>query len=178
MPEQDKPDTLMGVITSRRSVRSFRPDPLPEETIDALIEAARWAPSAGNLQPWEFYVIRDPLCKLALAEAALGQGFIAEAPVVIVICAIPSQSARKYGERGARLYCLQDTALAGQNLMLLAAAMGLGTCWVGAFDEEAVSMAISAPPGRLPVAIIPVGHPRRIPEAPPRRSRAEITRHE
>lgn len=174
-PGENSADVLFEIITRRRSVRSFRSDPVPDDLIDRLIEAARWAPSAGNMQPWEFYVVRDERTRRMLAVASWGQDFLARAPVVIVVCAVPGRSAVRYGERGIDLYCLQDTALAGQNILLAAAVLGLGSCWVGAFDEDAVSAALEAPPGLRPVGIIPVGYPGGVPHPPRRRERAEIT---
>ncbi len=91
---------VLGVIKERRSIRSFKSDPLPENALNQILEAARWAPSAGNLQPWELYIVRGEEQKKGLAKAALGQMFLAEAPVVIVVCAVPSRSARRYRERG------------------------------------------------------------------------------
>ncbi len=150
---------MLEVIKKRCSVRRYQATPVPEEAIGQLLEAARWAPSAGNLQPWFFYVVRSQGVKECLAAAALEQRFIAQAPVVIVVCAEPERSGRVYGERGRRLYCYQDTAAAVQNILLAATAMGLGTCWVGAFHEDRVRECLAVPPHRVPVAIIPVGYP-------------------
>jgi len=162
-------------IFNRRSVRRFMSRPIPEEAIGVLLEAACRAPSAGNLQPWFFYVVEDKSKREQLARAALGQGFIASAPLCIVVCAIPKQSARVYGERGAHLYCLQDTAAAVQNILLAAVDLGLGACWVGAFDENEVSRVLKMPPEHRPVAIIPVGYPVAETSAPtPRRSVNEV----
>ena len=146
-------------IRTRRSARRFADRDIEPGVVERLIEAATWAPSAGNLQPWRFFAVRGEAWKTALAEAALGQRFVAQAPVVVVVCAEPGRSATRYGERGRMLYCLQDTAAATQNLLLAAAALGIGSCWVGAFDEEAVSRALGLPPGFRPVAIIPLGYP-------------------
>jgi len=148
------------VLESRHSVRDFAPErDLPHETVTRLLHAAVRAPSAGNCQPWQFYVVRDPATKRALAKAALNQWFLSEAPVVIVVCADPERSARRYGDRGSYLYCLQDTAAATENLLLAAVASNLGACWVGAFDEDGVAHALHLP-GRLrPVAIVPIGYP-------------------
>ncbi len=107
---------LFEAIKSRRSVRSFTREDVSEETVEKLIDAARWAPSAGNLQPWEFIVVRKPEIKRKLSIAALDQTFIEEAPVVIVVCANQLRSGRGYGARGVNLYCLQDTAAATQNM--------------------------------------------------------------
>jgi len=148
------------VLHSRHAVRDFAAGrEVPAELVSALLNAAVEAPSAGNLQSWHFYVVRRPAARAALAEAAFGQSFVADAPVVIVVCADPERAAARYRERGRRLYTFQDTAAATENLLLAATALGLGACWVGAFDEEAARRAIGAPARLVPVAIVPVGYP-------------------
>lgn len=133
-----------------------------------ILEAAVCAPSAGNLQPWEFVVVRNSETKKALAEAAFGQDFIADAPVVVVICASTVRSASRYRERGASLYCIQDTAAAIQNMLLASYALGYGTCWVGAFDEASAARIVQAPAGTRPVAMAPIGRPAESPSRPQR----------
>ena len=169
---------LFEAIRGRRSVRRFQEKDVPQELITQLIDAARWAPSAGNLQPWEFVVVRDPELKKALARAALNQMFIAQAPVVIVVCADEIRSGSVYGPRGSTLYCIQDTAAATQNLLLAAHALGLGACWVGAFSEDEVRRVLGIPLGVRPVAIVPVGYPAERPRPPRRRELGEIIHHE
>ena len=169
---------VFEAIMNRRSVRAFTNEPVSDEEVMKLIDAARWAPSAGNIQPWEFVVVRDPEIKRGLSVAALDQTFIEEAPVVIVVCANQLRSSRGYGSRGANLFCLQDTAAATQNMLLTAHALGLATCWVGAFQEEEARKVLNIPNGVRPVAIIPVGHPAEKPEAPDRRPLSEIVHHE
>ncbi len=163
-------------LRERFSCRSFASVSLSREQIGELLEAARWAPSAGNLQPWRFVVVTDAACRRALAVAAFGQGFVAAAPVAIVVCAVPTESSRGYGARGRDLYCLQDTAAATENLLLAATAAGLGACWVGAFDEESVHRALGLEPGWRPVALIPVGVPAEAPSTRSRRSLIEVAR--
>ncbi|MEM3579633.1 MAG: nitroreductase family protein [Candidatus Bathyarchaeia archaeon] len=162
---------VFEAIKGRRSIRAFKDADISTETVEKLIDAARWAPSAGNIQPWEFIVVRNPETKKRLAEAALGQSFIEEAPVVIVVCADEERSARGYGARGRTLYCIQDTAAAIQNIHLAAYAIGLGTCWIGAFREEEARKILQVPEGVRPVAMIPVGYPA---ESPPLRSRRPL----
>lgn len=162
------------MIMKRRSVRSFSDRDLSDEDVKLLIEAACCAPSAGNRQPWEFVIIRDFETKHRLVEAAFGQSFIAEAPVVFVVCADPGRSASRYGRRGVELYCLQDTAAAVQNLLLTATANGLGGCWIGAFDEGKAARAVGTPIGIRPVAILPVGHPGESPLPTPRRRISDV----
>ena len=162
------------MIRERRSIRAFSDREVPEKEAELLVEAACLAPSAGNRQPWEFVIVRDDENKRRLAEAAYGQHFIAEAPVVFVVCADPSRSASRYGRRGIELYCLQDTAAAVQNLLLTAKANGLGSCWIGAFDEARAAEVVGAPRGVRPVAIVPVGYPAEGPLPRPRRRLSEV----
>jgi len=165
---------IFEAIKGRRSIRSYGDEPIPDEDIRRILEAAIMAPSAGNLQPWEFVVVRDPDIKKRLARAALGQTFIAEAPVVIVVGANVDRTSWRYGKRGENLYCIQDTAAAIMNLMLAAYALGYGTCWVGAFHDDEVSRIVGFPRSVRPVAIIPVGRPRESPRAPSRLPLEEV----
>jgi nitroreductase len=159
---------MPGSILQRRySCRRFAPAPLSQAELETLLGAATGAPSAGNLQPWRFVVVTSEQLKARLARAA-HQDFVAEAPVVIAVCAVPGESARRYGERGRTLYSLQDTAAATQNI-LAATELGLGGCWVGAFSEPAVVAALALPPEWRPVALVPVGRPME--EAPQRERR-------
>lgn len=163
------------LFRQRFSCRRYRPDPVPRETIEAMLEAAVWAPNGGNLQPWRFVVVLSPGRRRALANAAYGQSFVAAAPVVIVVCAVPEESARHYGQRGRDLYCLQDTAAATENLLLAATELGLGACWVGAFDERAAARVLELPDGWRPVAMVPVGFPAEEAGRRSRRPLAEVT---
>jgi nitroreductase len=147
-------------ILNRQSCRDYTPDPLKEGDLQRLMEALRWAPSAGNCQPWYFYVVTSQRVKGALSHAAYDQSFIADAAVVFVICANADEAARSYGERGQQLYCLQDTAAATENLLLAATALGYGCCWIGAFQEDQASKALQIPDSLRPVAMVPVGHAR------------------
>lgn len=168
---------VLEAIRTRRSVRDFTSQPVSDKEIKKLLEAARQAPSAGNIQPWEFIVVRDPDVKHDLCKAALDQKFIQQAPVVIVVCANPAKSAQGYGSRGINLYCLQDTAAATQNILLAAHSLGLSACWVGAFKEEIARKVLKIPEPVRPVAIIPVGHAGRNPTARPRKALLDITHH-
>jgi len=155
-------------IVSRRSIRAFKLDNIPEKILNKILEAAWWAPSAGNLQAREFILVTDPELKRKLCNAALGQSFIEEAPIDIVVCANERRSAQRYGQRGKELYCIQDATASVQNILLAAHALGLGTCWVGAFSEENVSEALNLPNGVKPIAIIPLGYPAEHPSVTPR----------
>jgi nitroreductase len=169
---------LLEAITGRRSIRSFKSDEVTQREVDLLIEVATLAPSAGNIQPWEFTIVRTPEMKKRLVEAAYGQSFIEEAPVVIVVCANEDRSSQRYGDRGKTLYCLQDTAAAIQNVLLAAYSLGLGACWIGAFKEDEVRAVLNVPTGVKPVAIVPVGHPARIASSRQKRPNEQIVHYE
>ena len=169
---------VLEAIKERRSIRAFTDEKVSEKDVERLIDAARWAPSAGNTQPLELVVVKDKEMKRKLSEAALNQTFIQKAPVVIVVCADLNRSSRGYGSRGERLYSLQDTAAATENILLAAQELGLATCWVGAFRDKEVAKAVKAPKNMKPVAIVPVGHPAERPLAPQKRSVNEIVHYE
>lgn len=169
---------VLEAIKTRRSIRSFTDKPVPEDLITIILDSARYAPSAGNIQPWELIIVKKQETKDLLSRAALGQGFIADAPVVIVVCADQRRSTMGYGDRGANLYCIQDTAACIQNMLLTAHSLGLGACWVGAFNEEAVRSILSIPSGVRPLAILPIGWPSRIPPMRNKRALHEILHYE
>jgi nitroreductase len=150
---------LREAIFNRRSIRVFKDDVVEDEKLRRVLVDANQAPSAGNLQARDFIVVTDKDAKREIAKAALDQDFIAEAPVVIVVCANRTRSAAKYGRRGAVLYSVLDAALAAQNLMLSCTEERLGSCYVGAFHEGAVKKILGIPETIIPVGIIPVGYP-------------------
>lgn len=169
---------VFKAIKGRRSIRAFTSKPVSNKDVMKILDAARQAPSAGNIQPWEFIVVRDVKIKRGLSQAALDQAFIEEVSVVIVACADESRSSQRYGSRGSTLYCLQDAAAAIQNLHLAAYALGLGTCWVGAFNEAKTRKLLNTPLNVRPVAIIPVGYPAEAPKPERRRPLTEIVHYE
>jgi len=160
---------LTDVLKSRRSIRAFTGRQVEQEKLQRVLEAASCAPSAGNLQAFEIYVVTDRSQRLALAKAALGQEFLASAPVALVFCASPARNVGRYGERGKRLYALQDATIACTYAMLAVTDLGLATVWVGAFNDDAVSSALRLPEGIHPVAMLPIGYAAEQPEATPRR---------
>jgi nitroreductase len=160
---------MLDVIKNRRSVRSFKKTPIEQQKLDAVLKAAEWAPSAGNAQARDLILVSDPGTKEKLASAALGQGFVSEAPIVLVVCANRGRSAKRYGQRGRDLYSVQDATAAVENMLLAVHSMGLGACWVGAFDEDAVKDLLSIPEDVSPIAIVPIGYPAEEPHAPSRK---------
>ncbi|MBN2330212.1 MAG: nitroreductase family protein [Candidatus Aenigmarchaeota archaeon] len=161
-------------IKSRASVRSYKPDEIPDAVLDEVLDAAIHAPSAGNVQDWEFVVVRKQETKARLAEAAYAQGFIAQAPVIVVVCSNLRTISAAYGERGKGLYSIQDTSAASQNLMLAACEKGIGTCWVGSFNDEKVREILVLPTHVRPMALIPMGYPASQPRRTNRRVLGEV----
>lgn len=156
---------VFQAIRGRRSIRSYKSDSIPNDALEEILDAARWAPSAGNCQPRDFIIVSDSQVKRNLCKAAFREAFIEEARVVIVVCANEMRSARVYGDRGRSFYCLLDAAAAVQNMLLAAYALGLGACWVGAFHDEMVANVLNLPPGVRPVAIVPLGYPDETPRS-------------
>jgi nitroreductase len=168
----------LNLIKKRKSIRAYKDDIVSEEDIHTLLEAARWAPSAGNKQPVEIIIVKSVEQKNKLIEGALGQKFIGQVPVVFVVCADLDRSSARYGERGANLYAIQDAAAATQNILLMATDLNYGTVWVGAFDEEVVSSILKLPANVRPLAIIPIGRAAQDPSPRPRREIDEFIHHE
>lgn len=160
---------FMDLIHTRRSVRSFTTREITPIQLAKILESARMAPSAGNLQAYEIYIVRSEERRWELSRAAYGQDFIAAAPLVLVFCAHPALSALRYGLRGQKLYAIQDATIACTFAMLTVYDLGLATVWIGSFDVREVQQVIGAPEEHLPVAILPIGQAAEVPEARPRR---------
>jgi len=160
------------VLEKRHSTRSFRNKEVEEEKIKKIMEAVNSAPSAGNLQSYKVFIVKDKEKKKKLVDASFGQEFIAEAPIVFVFCA--DQKNQRYGKRGKRLYSLQDATIAAAYSQLAATALGLGSVWVGAFDEKEVLKVLGNPEQLLPIAIIPIGYSDEKPKQRIRKTLEEI----
>jgi len=167
---------FFATVRARQSVRAYQPKAIEPATLEAILAAANQAPSAGNLQAYEIVVVRDAPTRQRLARAALDQGFIAQAPVVLVFCADPPRSAAKYGAAGERLYSLQDATIAAAYAELAATALGLASCWVGAFNEREVATLLGLRGGLRPIALLPLGWPAEQPPRTPRRALSDIAR--
>lgn len=169
---------LFDAIIGRRSIRTFEARAVEEEKIKKVLEAAIHAPSAGNIQPWHFIVVKGKETKEKIYAAALEQESVLQAPAVIVVCVDTQKSFSAYGERGKNLYCIQDCANATMLLMLSAYSLGLGSVWVGAFNEEDVHKILKLPKNVRPMAIIPLGYTLRFPPMPKRLSLEETVHEE
>lgn len=162
------------VLARRRSVRHFNTRlPVTDDDVKALLDAAVAAPTAGNIQPWRFYVVRSEGARERLA-GAVHQGWAAKAPVVIVVAVDPRPCNARYGDRGTRLYGIQDAAAATENILLTAVDRGLASCWIGAFDPAVVAEAVGIPTPIEPVAILPVGYSAESAGRPVRRPLGEV----
>ena len=169
---------VVECIRTRRSIRKFQDTPVEWEKVGMILDAARNAPSAGNLQNWKFLVVVNEDSRHQIAEACLQQYWIQKAPVVIVVFAEPKKSERFYGVRGERLYAIQNCAAAVENILLTAHSLGLGACWVGAFDEDMLKRAAAVKPesGDIrPQAVIPIGYAGEEPPEPQKHPLTTVT---
>ena len=145
-----------AVIKTRRSVRAYADRPIPEAVLGRVLEAGRLAPSARNRQPWRFIVVKDAATRGQLAQMANSQLFVAQAPVVIVCCG------RRYPHRsswiGDNLY-LVDLGIVIEHLALAARNEGLGTCWIGAFQDQPIRKLLDVPADHDLIMLLPVGYP-------------------
>jgi len=161
-------DTL-ECIRTRRSVRKYQNKEVSWDDIVTILEAGRMAPSSGNIQNWKFVVIREPVNIKKISEACYNQDWMINAPVLIVITADPEQGERFYGARGEHLYTIQNCAAATENMLLAANALGLGGCWVGAFDEPKVRTLCQLPEQVMTHAILTIGYASEKPLLPPKK---------
>jgi nitroreductase len=175
---------LMDAIKGRRSVRQYKTDPVPNDTLQTVLEAVRWAPSWANTQCWEIIVVREQGTKRKLVEA-LSPGnpagkAIMQAPVTLVLVGIKGRAGFKQGEARTDKgdWYMFDCGLAIQNLCLAAHAQGLGTVIVGLFDAVKAAEVLQVPPGRAVVAITPLGFPDKVPAPPKRKEIGEFVYHD
>lgn len=148
----------LEAINQRRSVRKYLEKPVEFEKITTIIDAARKAPSAGNLQDWNFIIVTEKDLIRQIASYSVEQYWIQTAPAVIIVCGLPEKHEMYYGLRGKRLYNVQDCAAAIENVLLAATDLGLGTCWVGAFEEEKLRALFAIPSDVRPQAVITLGY--------------------
>jgi nitroreductase len=159
-------------IKLRKSVRKYRRDPVPEESLKKILNAARMAPTAENFQPWKIIVVTDEDIKRKLVPACNNQRFVAEAPVVLVACGLPDEA---YPIMGGYMNSYPvDVAIVLDHLMLAAASEGLGTCWIGSFKEEKVAETVGVPQEAKVVALTPLGYPAEEMERTDRKNLTEL----
>jgi len=146
---------VVDAIKTRKSVREYLDKPVEDEKLNMILEAGRLAPSASNRQEWRFVVVRNSQTRRRLAEAASGQAFVGEAPVVIVACAETDGHVMRCGQ----LCYSIDVAIALDHMSLAATELGLGTCWIGAFNEQKVKEVLGIPNEIRVVELMPLGYP-------------------
>ncbi len=146
---------VMDAVKLRKSVRAFLDKPVEEEKLNAVLEAGRLAPSASNRQEWRFVIVSDPVTRKKLGEAAGGQAFVEEAPVVIVACAQTDGHVMRCGQLSYPI----DVGIALDHITLAAVEQGLGTCWIGLFDEQKVKDILGIPEQIRVVELMPLGYP-------------------
>ena len=163
------------VLKNRRRVRSFQEKDVPDELLIKLVEHASLAPSPGNLQPWEFIIVknRDLIEKIVSTtysgnvKTSPPQTWIKSASAVIIVCYLSRPVSARYGEEG-RVPGLLGIGAAIENLLLSAVNLGLGACWVSGFRSDELSKILNLPKGSEPISIIPIGYPKEIPDSPPK----------
>jgi nitroreductase len=142
---------VFEAVRERHSVRSFESKPVPQESLLKVLEAARLAPSAGSIQPWHFIIVKDQARRERIAKGGRYARFLRESPVVIVGCG---------SQKASPNWFVVDVAIAMQNMVLTATAEGLGTCWIGSFNENQLRGLLRIPENFRVVALIALGYPR------------------
>lgn len=155
-------------IKTRRSIRKYASTPVEFEKVGEILEAGKSAPSAGNIQDWKFVLITEDDTKKQVAEACLQQYWMETAPIHIVVCVQPEKSERFYGERGRKVYSIQNCAAAVENMLLAANAQNLGSCWVSAFNDDMLRTAVNIPGNIIPQAVVTIGYADEAPATPPK----------
>jgi nitroreductase len=161
-------------IRSRRSIRAFDPREVEEDKLMRVLDAGRLSPSASNRQERRFIVVKDAGKRQHLSEAAKNQKFVAEAPVVIAVCSVEQEYVMACGQPAYPI----DTEIAVDHMTLAAVEEGLGTCWIGAFDEKKVKKILNIPANVRVITLLPLGYPSIIPRPTPRKSMDEIVMQE
>jgi nitroreductase len=167
---------FFDLIQKRRSIRAYGSRDVEEVKLNRIMDAINSAPSAGNLQAYEVFVVKSEAKKKALARAAFDQDFVTQAPVCLVFFADPPRSFVRYGSRGETLYSVQDATIAATFAMLAAVDLGLATVWLGAFKDDEVAEVLGVKSLR-PVVILPIGYSAENPGATSRRPLEDVFHH-
>jgi nitroreductase len=159
------PDDLLELMKARRSIRSFKPDTVPDEAITTILEAARWCQSASNKQPWRFIVIKSKNAIKALCKCATYGNFIDQAPLVIAIVGNPVIAPKWH---------VHDSSMCSHQACLMAWALGLGTCWIGSMDREKAATLLGIGKDEVVATILPLGYPASVPKPTSRKGLADL----
>lgn len=163
---------VFEAVKGRRSVRRYKTDVVPKELIEKMLDAARWAPSGGNIQPWKFIVISDR--NLLELIRKVSPGYLGEAPLAILVCSDKEKAYRIGGTLGRDYLSVADCAMAVENMLLAAYALGLGTCVVKSFSRVAVKEMLEIPEDIEPELLVIIGYPAQTPTPPARIALEEI----
>lgn len=166
-------DNILNVIKKRRSIRKYKKKNVSKDLLLQLIEAAIWAPSGSNVQPWYFIIIDN--VNTIEQVSTFSPGLSGNPPSIILICSDRKKAFEKAGALGRDKLCVMDISMAAQNIMLLAEEIGLGTCPVKSFNERAISKILNLPDYVSADLMISLGYPDEIISAPKRRSVREVT---
>lgn len=177
---------MIEAIKKRRSIRKYLDKPVPEHLLEEILECGRLAPSDSNTQPWNFIVVRSEEMRTRVAEVSHRQDWMVAAPVFIVCVAdvrvaSPEKGPMEINEDTGGIAVKQiilDTAIAGENMVLAAEALGLGTCWVSWFVQEEIRPVLEIPSDKYVVSVLTLGFPAQEPKQRPRRPLSEIVRYE
>ena len=165
---------VFKAITKRRSIRKYKDNEIEEEKIKKILESARLSPSAANRQKWKFIIVKDKVTREELVDAANGQKFVGEAPVLIVACSTESDSKMPCGQYAYTV----DLSIALSFIILEATELELGTCWLGAFNETMVKKILNIPDEIRVVGIVTLGYANENPAPRPRKNEEEIVCYE
>ena len=165
---------VLEVIKGRRSVRSFKPDPIPEEHLKLILEAGLWAPSGGNAQPWEFVLVKE---KQVIDKIRLFSPGLFGDPYALIVLCVNKNRIKRRDESGKQI-ALMDVAMAAQNMMLEAYYLGVGSCPIASFNKTAIKELLDMPDHVDPVLMVSLGYPEKWPEPPKRRPFEEVVHYE
>jgi nitroreductase len=160
---------VLEAIETRRSIRKYKPEPIPDSDLKKILEAARLAPSAGNRQPWRFVVVRDAETKRKMGEAARNQTWISDAGAIVAALAMPKDHPEVYAR-----WVERDVMTTVEHMVLAAWSLGYGTCWIGAFHEDKVKELLGIPEDMTVINLLPIGVPDQSPDARGRKPISEI----
>jgi nitroreductase len=158
-------EDMLKLMKERRSIRAFKDEMISDETIQNLLEAARWCQSASNKQPWRFIIIKNKDLITKLTKLATYGSFIKQAPVVIAVVANKETAPKWY---------IHDTSIVAHQICLMAWSLGLGTCWIGSMDREKAAELLQLSAAEYLTTILPIGYPKTIPNPTPRKELKDL----
>jgi nitroreductase len=157
---------ILEVVKTRRAIRKYKPELVPDDSIEKILEAGRWAPSGSNIQPWRFVVVKNQATLDVIRKVS--PGYLGATPMAIAICSDRATAEAKGGRLGRDYLTIADCSMAAENMLLAAHALGLGACPIKSFSTTALKEILDLPEGIEPELILIIGYPDGIPKAPPK----------